>query len=302
VEGRQQQVLDLSNPDAYAYLSGRLHALLDENPGIGYLKWDHNRELLEAGSTVTGAPAVHDNVLALYRLLDDLRAAHPGLEIESCASGGARVDLGILDHTDRVWTSDNIDPVDRLENQRYTGLLVPYELLGAHIGSPRNHSTGRRLDLALRAGVALFAHLGIEWDISALDGDDEAALSAWVALYKQNRSLFHSGAAVSVDLPDSSMDLRGVVAADRSRAFFVFTQVTASASYPPGPLTFAGLDDDTRYSVRLSTQDAGPGPGQSPLAWAGQPVVLSGRALRTVGVQAPVLYPQQLALVEIDAG
>lgn len=49
---------------------------------------------------------------ASYRLLDEIRAARAGLEIESCSSGGGRVDLGVLERTDRVWVSDNIDPLD----------------------------------------------------------------------------------------------------------------------------------------------------------------------------------------------
>ena len=46
-------------------------------------------------------------------MLDELRAAHPALEIESCASGGGRIDLGVLSRTDRVWASDTIDAVER---------------------------------------------------------------------------------------------------------------------------------------------------------------------------------------------
>ena len=74
---RQQQVLDLAHPDAYAYVAERLHALLDEYP-IAYLKWDHNRDLLDAGSGPEGVARVREHTLALYRLLDELKAAHPG--------------------------------------------------------------------------------------------------------------------------------------------------------------------------------------------------------------------------------
>ncbi|PXA71778.1 alpha-galactosidase [Cryobacterium arcticum] len=301
VEGRQQQVLDLSHPDAYAYLLERLDALLAEYP-IGYLKWDHNRDLVDAGSTRTGAPAVHDNVVALYSLLDELKARHPGLEIESCASGGARVDLGILDHTDRIWTSDCIDPIERLTIQKYTGLLVPYELMGAHISGPESHSTGRRHDLSLRAGVALFGHLGIEWDIAALSDADEAELIGWIDLYKANRALFHTGTSVHVDHADPAVDLRGVVAADRSEAMFVFSLVATSAAYPVGPLRFPGLDDDTRYLVTLVNREfTGIGNGQSPLVWAEQPIILTGRALGSIGLQGPVLFPEHLAIFQITS-
>lgn len=102
VDWRHQQVLDLVNPDAFAYIFDRLDALLTDN-AISYLKWDQNRDLTEMGHD--GSPSTHEQTLAAYRLIDQLRLAHPEVEIESCSSGGARVDLGILERTDRVWAA-----------------------------------------------------------------------------------------------------------------------------------------------------------------------------------------------------
>jgi alpha-galactosidase len=113
---RHQQVLNLAHPDAYAYILERLDALLTEYD-IAYLKWDHNRDVVDA--------PVHAQTLAVYRLLDELRARHPGVEIESCSSGGARVDLGILARIDRVWGSDSNDALERQHIQRWTALLLP---------------------------------------------------------------------------------------------------------------------------------------------------------------------------------
>jgi alpha-galactosidase len=299
VVGRQQQVLDLSHPEAAAYILERLDALVTEYP-IAYLKWDHNRDLADAGNTATGAPAVHNNVVALYALLDELRSRHPDLEIESCASGGARVDLGILDHTDRIWTSDCIDPIERLTIQKYTNLLVPYELMGAHISGPQSHSTGRTLDLDLRAGVAVFGHLGIEWDISRISDDEITELAGWVAAHKTYRSLIHTGRAVYAETADPTVDLRGVVAQDRGRALYAATQVTSSSTYPGAALQLPGLDDDRRYRVRLADPlTSVGGNGQSPLKWAEQPITLTGRALRTVGLRMPVIFPQHLILIDV---
>jgi len=166
-EARHQQVLDLGHPDAYAYLLERMDAILTEYD-IGYVKWDHNRELVDAGHHPDGTPGVHNQTLALYRLLDELKARHPGVEIESCSSGDGRVDLGIIDHTDRVWGSDCIDALERQAINRGTSSLLPLELIGSHIGSPTSHTTGRTHTLAFRAGTAIFGHLGIEWDMTAM--------------------------------------------------------------------------------------------------------------------------------------
>ena len=297
LEGRQQQVLDLSHSDAYDYVLTALDDLLTEYP-IRYLKWDHNRDLLEAGSVRTGRGAVHANVEALYRLLDELKARHPGLEIESCASGGARVDLGILDHTDRIWASDTNDALERLTIQKYTGLVVPGELIGAHIGGPRAHTTGREQALSFRAAVALLGHFGIEWDLTAAGEGEIAEVSEWVALYKTWRSMLHSGASVHADLPDPSMDLRGVVAEDGESALFVFSQTSTSSSYPPDRVFLPGLDDHRLYEVsRLRQPPAGEDVGQSPLAWSEDPVTVTGSALRLVGLQPPTLLPEQAQVI-----
>jgi alpha-galactosidase len=301
VPGRHQQVLNLSLPAVTDYLLERIDALVTEY-AIAYLKWDHNRDLVDPGDRSTGRAAVHDSTIALYGLLAELKRRHPGLEIESCASGGARVDLGILEHADRVWTSDNIDPIERLGIQRWTGIVVPPELMGAHISGPVSHSTRRTLGLDLRAGVALFAHLGIEWDIAALRDADRTRLRAWVDAHRRWRPLLHSGVVVSADVQDPSIDVRGVVAEDRSAALFALTQVTTSESSPAGRFTLPGLDPERRYRVVLPEPiPALHGPGQSPLAWAAEPLVHHGVALGTVGLQRPVLYPEQLILLELTA-
>ena len=301
IEGRHQQVLDLSNPDSYAYVRERLLDILGQH-AIDYLKWDHNRDLIDAGSTLTGRAAVHDNVEALYTLLDELKMAHPGLEIESCASGGARVDLGVLAHTDRIWTSDCIDPIERLTIQKYTGVVIPLELMGTHVGGPVSHSNGRTSTLPMRAATALFGHFGIESDLRTFSSLDLEELARWVTYYRANRDLFHSGTAVHADVDDPNADLRGVVSADQSRAVFVFTQVGSSSTYPPLPLRFPGLDDQTLYTVRIPSSPApDSNSGQSPLEWSEQPLVLPGRVLQSVGLRAPVLFPERATVIEFSA-
>ena len=159
---RHQLVLDLTRPEVAGYLFERISSLLSEYP-VSYVKWDCNRDIIDAGSgTRAGAPAAHDQALAVYALLDRLRARHPDVEWESCASGGGRIDLAMLERVQRVWTSDMTDALARQSIQRWTGLLVPPEYLGAHVAAPLSHQTGRYMPLSLRCATALFGHLGIE--------------------------------------------------------------------------------------------------------------------------------------------
>jgi alpha-galactosidase len=299
---RSQQVLDLGHPEAYAYILERLDALLTEYD-IAYLKWDHNRDLLEAGHGPHGTPGVHAQTLALYRLLDELRARHPAVEIESCSSGGLRVDLEVLEHTDRVWGSDVIDPLERQQIQRWTAQLLPPELVGSHIGTPRAHTTGRTHDLAFRAGTMLFGSLGIEWDLTAAAERERTELASWVALYKDVRELVHTGEVVRAPQHDPSFTVHGVVAPDRSEALFALVQLTTPVTSVPGVVRLPGLDPDRRYRVRVQPPGDLPAHvrGIVPPPWLAEGVTLPGSALEHTGLRAPALFPEQLLLICANA-
>ncbi len=286
---RHQQVLDLQDEEAYADLRDALLALLDELD-VAYLKWDHNRDLTDA--THDGRPAVHGQTLAAYRLLDELRAAHPGLEIESCASGGARVDAEVLRRTDRIWASDTIDPLERQHLQRWTSLLVPPELIGSHVGGPTAHTTGRTHALRYRAATALLHWFGIEWDMSRLDAAGLAELAQWVDLHKRVRPLIGSGTLVHPDHPDPGVLVTGVVGADRSEACYVVASVASPATQHPAPLRLTGLDPDTTY--RLVEEMAPPhAAGDLSEGWSAVGTTLPGRVLATAGIALPVLRPRR---------
>ncbi|WP_410812289.1 alpha-galactosidase [Micromonospora sp. 067-2] len=297
---RKQQVLDVGRAEAYDYLLERLDKLLTEHPGISYLKWDHNRDLTEAGHD--GRPGVHRQTLAVYRLLDELRSRHPDLEIESCASGGARVDLAILARTDRVWASDCNDALERLSIQRWTGLLLPPELVGTHVGPERSHTTSRVHDLGFRAATALFGHHGIEWDIASISSAEQAELAAWVALHKRLRPLLHTGRVVRIDHPDPAVWAHGVVDHNKTRAVYAVARLVTSATQTPGALRLPGLDPGRRYLVRPVSDVPAPATiDRLAPRWLAAGVSLTGAALARVGVQMPALHPEQSLVLEVTA-
>jgi alpha-galactosidase len=297
---RHQHVLDLAHPGAYDNVLSSLDRLLDTYE-IGYLKWDHNRNLNDAGHTPDGTPGVHGHTMAVYRLLDELRAAHPGLEIETCAGGGGRIDLGILERTDRVWASDCIDALERQQIQRYTQLLLPPELIGTHIGSSPSHSTHRSHGLGFRAITAIWGHLGIEWDLTKLDDAELAELGRWVELHKRNRELLHSGTVANIDHPDPAIWVNGVVSSDRREALFGVTALRRSETWPPGRLRFAGLDPELVYTVTLEHPVDPHDVTTTVPRWTRRGVTLTGRALATSGVEMLPLHPEHAYLLKLIA-
>jgi alpha-galactosidase len=284
---RHQQGLDVVK--AFDYLLERLDALVSEY-AIDFLKWDHNRDR---------SGALHAQVLAAYRLMDELRARHPALEIETCASGGARVDLGVLAHTDRVWASDTNDALERQTIQTWTQLLLPPELVGSHVGPPRSHTTGRTHGLSFRCATALFGHFGIEWDIASASDSERAGLAEAIALYKDVRGLLHSGEVVRVDVPDPAVAVHGVVG--DGEALFCIVQLATSPSQVPGTIRLPGLDPARSYAVEPLPFAAGPefAHAEPPGWFAG--ATLTGRALAAAGLQLPVLAPEQALVVRLRA-
>jgi alpha-galactosidase len=297
---RHQQGLNLGIPAAYDYILERLDSLLNEYD-ISYLKWDHNRDFVDGGNQLTGTAGIHEQTLALYRLLDELKRRHPGLEIESCSSGGARVDLGVLERTDRVWGSDSNDALERQKIQRYTQLLLPPELIGCHVGPPKAHTTGRTQTLAFRAATALFGHFGIEWDISAASAEERAELAGWVALHKELRPLLHTGRVVRADRGPEDFLLHGVVARDGSRAVYSAVQLTQSITSDVGRVRLPGLDPARTYRVS-KTRTPGAEPRHAAAWWVdGGQVELSGAALAAVGVHIPAQWPENAILLDVQA-
>jgi alpha-galactosidase len=296
-EWRNQQVIDLTNPDAWAYVYERIDALLSEN-AISYLKWDQNRDLTEMGHD--GAPSTHAQTLAAYRLFDELRAAHPGVEIESCSSGGARVDLGILERTDRVWASDCNDALERQTIQRWTGAVLPPELVGSHVGPTRAHTTHRSHSLSFRAITAMFGHFGIEWDIRTAGPADIAELACAVDLYKTHRTLIHTGVAVHAELADPAYSLYGSVAQDGSEALFAFVSVATSTFETPGRIGFPGLNPSASYEVTVVFPSGDEDfMERAAVGWIASGVTATGVVLAEVGLPMPILAPEHAILIRV---
>ncbi|WP_433984712.1 alpha-galactosidase [Tunturiibacter empetritectus] len=181
-EGRNQLMLNLARPDVREYVFQFLDKLLDEND-IAFLKWDYNRNWSEPGWPAV-APEdqkkVYINYIQnLYSILEELRAKHPKLEIESCSGGGSRVDLGIMRYTDEVWPSDNTDAFDRLLIQDgFTYAYAPGVMMAWVTDSP-TWVNQRSLSLEYRFLSSMQGSLGIGANLNNWKPDDFATAKKW---------------------------------------------------------------------------------------------------------------------------
>ena len=293
---RNQLVLDLTRPEVEDYLFNCLDGLLSQY-AISYLKWDMNRALYQPGG-VKGRASIHYQTLALYQLLARVRRAHPTVEIESCASGGGRADLGILAHTDRIWTSDTNDALDRLRIQSGFSLFFPAELMGAHVGPKDCHITGRSINMATRAGVAMFGHMGIEANLLTMGESEKIELKAAVALHKQHRELIHSGDLVRLESGDNETSF-GVISANQDEALFSYALLDSHRNSAPGRLCFRGLDPEAQYEINI-VWPLQPSSISTSILDVINGAVISGDALTNFGVQLPIMLPQSLLIFYIQ--
>lgn len=295
---RNQLVLDVTRGEVFTYLFTAINDILTEYPKITYIKWDMNRDLNHAGGH-NGKPAVHKQTRAVYHLIAKIKAAHPHVEIESCSSGGGRADYGVLTHTDRIWTSDSNDALDRLSIQRGCSYFFPAEIMGAHVGPRDCHITGRRVSIEMRAAVAMFGHMGIEMDPRELTDHEKSTLMNAITLHKKYRNLIHSGQIFRLNDNSDSVDF-GVVNEGKSLAIFSYNSVRETKLTTPPKFRFVGLNTNTIYQLALvwptelneySTSVLNVVNGKK----------YSGEALMQLGLQLPIVNPQTSLIFELKA-
>ncbi len=306
LDSRHQQVLDLTRKEVSDYLFTCMHDVLKAN-NIGYIKWDMNRDLTHAGGA-DGKAKTHAQTLAVYALMNRIRVAHPNVEIESCASGGGRMDYGVLQHSHRVWVSDCTDAFERLEIQRGARRFLVPEIMGCHISASPNHQTERIHTLAFRAIVAFFGHMGVELDPSKLSPEKLDELKGWIALHKSLRHVLHAPDATSFDLP--VVDGRyvfGVTLHDEDSKHEHMIVAVAQGPHPkreqPAPLRLPLYNGSHSFTVR----EIGPVKYKFARSIASQHSILNGEQkiagdlIASHGIPLPILYPESAILLEIKS-
>ncbi|MCG8442628.1 MAG: alpha-galactosidase [Caulobacterales bacterium] len=301
VPSRHQYVLDLTRPEVSAHLFKQIDAVISEYK-IAYIKWDMNREIHHPGSA--GRGAAHRQTHAVYALMERLRARHPGLEIESCSSGGARSDYGVLRYADRIWPSDCNDALERQTIQRGASYFFPLCVTGAHVGPRVSHTTGRVHAMEFRAATALFGHMGLEIDLLDESEADLAMLKRAIAVHKQHRALIHDGDVVRLDTAPC-VNALGVVAADRSEGLFSVALTESQPATLPERVRFAGLAPDTRYRLRIiwptrNISVTGPSIVEAARLLE-EGTVFSGEALQRHGIQPPLTHPENCLVYHVTA-
>jgi len=250
-EGRNQLVLDLSRDEVVVEIIRVLKQILGTN-AVDYVKWDMNRSLTDAYSSVLPfdrqGELYHRYVLGLYRIMDEITSAFPDILFEGCAAGGGRFDPGILHYMPQYWTSDNTDAVSRLKIQYGTSLVYPQIFMGSHVSAVPNHQLGRITGIDMRANVAMMGNLGYELDFNTLDSKELESVKQQIVFYKKYRNLIQFGRFYRLIDPFKSQNASWmIVREDKSEFILFYYQIFSEANLPRFSVKLTGIDEKSIY-------------------------------------------------------
>ena len=291
---RNQLLLDLSNPEVQDFVFGVFDRTMQLGD-IDYIKWDCNRHVYNVGSTWEKYQANFwvDYTKGLYDVLRRVREKYPKVLLQSCSSGGGRMDYGVLNWANEVWTSDNTDAHSRAFMQYGASLIYPVQILGSHISATPNHQTGRIIPLKFRCDMAATARLGMEIQPKLLSDKEKEYVRKYLASYRQFRDIVFDGDLYRVSSPyEGGYYSLAYVSKDKAKAvFFAFCLQYEGRSVAP-KFRIGGLDNAARYKI---TEIA---PERKSVWTDGK--VLGGDFISSFGINVNIKQPYQSAVLLLE--
>ena len=252
--GRNQLVLDLTRPEVREYIINSVDKVLCAS-NIEYVKWDYNRHISDMYSSTLKQQGefFHRYILGLYEVLHEIfHKRHPNILFESCSSGGNRFDLGMLCYSPQIWTSDNTDPIERLDIQGGIYNFYPQSTVSAHVSMAPHAQTLRDTPISTRFNVAAFGVLGYELDFSELTPDERRQVKEQIAYYKLHRRTFQYGQLSKVKLKNPGQISWQIT--DGEKTFAAIYQKCKESCPGRDRLDVPGLDNDKIYTVESRDQ------------------------------------------------
>lgn len=249
--GRNQYVLDYSNSDVVDYIFNLLKDVISTSH-ISYIKWDMNRCMSDVYSYCHTAQdqgkVMHEYILGVYHLYDMLINEFPDILFESCASGGARFDPGMMYYAPQCWTSDDTDAIERLKIQYGTSLVYPISSMGSHVSAIPNHQLLRNTPIETRANVAYFGTFGYELDLNKITLLEQDKIIEQVKFMKEYREIIQFGTFYRLKSPfEGNETIWMVVSKDKDTAIVGYYRVLQEVNVGYRRIKLLGLDPHKEY-------------------------------------------------------
>ena len=186
---RGQYVLDVTKKEVKDFIYNMLDNLLTTYD-IDYIKWDANRPMSQ---TNLERDVWYKHIEAVYDIVKNLKLKHPNVLFEACASGGGRIDYGILGIFDDFWTSDNTDAYDRLFIQENYSYIYPIKAIRAWVTDCPNFLSRRIIPMKFRYHSAMMGTLGIGCNILKFSEEEIELSKGLIEEYKNIRHIVQEG-------------------------------------------------------------------------------------------------------------
>lgn len=256
-QGRNQYLVDFTNPDAVNALYKKMKTIVDEiHPD--YIKWDMNRNITEPSSNYLPAnkqgEVFHRYIMGVYELYRKLTEEYPNILFESCAGGGGRYDLAMFYYAPQAWTSDDTDAYERWQIQTGTSYVYPPAVMGAHVSIVPNHQTGRVTPLKTRANLAMFGTFGYEFDLTQLNNDEKQELKQATKQFHHFHNLIFTGDFYRLEPANLNHGAWEVTSKDKQHAVVCYFYGLSEPNHGYYHVKLTGLIPDQLYSINDSRQ------------------------------------------------
>lgn len=255
-ELRHQLVLNLTKPEVKQYVFDCMDKMLCQY-NIEYIKWDMNRPFSEIGTDnlENGKELWYRHTMAVYDIADMLRQKHPNLQIEACSSGGGRAEYGAMKHFDMVWTSDNTDPIARLDIQRGFSMIYPIKCMRAWVTDTNKHVRGTALDL--RFNVSMQGSLSIGSNLLKYTDEELEKCKQYIELYKDIRPVVQFGNLYRLkNHHDDGLYVNQYVSDDKKRSVvFIVAKGDFMVNDFFKTVKLKGLDKNAMYKVKSGNNE-----------------------------------------------
>lgn len=242
---RGQYVLNMGKKEVQDFVYEMLDNLLTEYE-IDYIKWDANRPISQPGIR---RDIWYTHIEAVYEIVRKLKKKHPQVLFEACASGGGRIDYGILGIFDDFWTSDNTDAYDRLYIQDAYSYIYPIKAMRAWVTDCPNFLSGREIPLRFRYHSAMMGTLGIGCNILKFTEEEENLSKEMICRYKEIRPIVQEGDFYRLENPsENRYFLYEYLKGDQGLIFAFLPQ--SRVGHRGTTIRLRGLEENAVYTLK----------------------------------------------------
>ena len=246
--GRNQLVLDLTNPKVQDFVFSVVDDIMTESPGVAFIKWDCNRSMTNAYSQYLKDKQSHlfiEYTRSLYKVMERIRKKYPELPIMLCSGGGGRADYAALKYFTEFWPSDNTDALERIYIQWGYSYFFPANTISAHVTSMGKQS------LKFRTDVAMMDKLGYDIRVNSFTPQELQFSNDAVKTYKRISDVIWFGDLYRLQSPyESNRAVVMYVNEQKSKAILFNYHLNTRRQDIFNRVLLQGLDPKKNYRIK----------------------------------------------------